>query len=175
MENTINFGIDLGTTNSAITKFIKGEVKVYTNPLDMGGITLPSVIAFRKDRVIVGKKAKERAEKDPKNVVSVFKRKMGTSESYPIKTLNQSKTPVELSAYVLKQLKTFIQTGETIDAAVITIPASFDTIQSNATKEAGIQAGIQNVVLLQEPIAASLAFANDAKETKIGNGQILMT
>lgn len=174
MENTINFGIDLGTTNSAIGKFIKGQVNIYTNPRDYGRSTLPSVVAFRKDKVIVGSKAKERLERDTKNVVSVFKRKMGTSESYPIKTLNQSKTPVELSAYVLKELKTFIQTGETIDAAVVTIPASFDTIQSNATKEAGIQAGIKNIVLLQEPIAASLAFANDAKETKIGDGQWLV-
>ena len=72
---------------------------------------------------------------------------------------------------VLKELKTFVNTGDTLDAVVITIPASFDTIQSNATKEAGIQAGFKQVVLLQEPIAASLAYANMKKEREMKEGQ----
>ena len=164
MENTINFGIDLGTTNSAIAKFIKGEVVVFTNPQDFGRSTLPSVVSFRKDKIMVGNQAKIFQEKDPKSVVGVFKRKMGTSESFKIKSTSESKTPVELSALVLKELKTFVNTGDTLDAVVITIPASFDTIQSNATKEAGILAGFKQVVLLQEPIAASLAYANMKKE-----------
>ncbi|MCS6903801.1 MAG: Hsp70 family protein [Bacteroidia bacterium] len=160
MENMINFGIDLGTTNSAIAKFNKGEVHVFTNPRDYGRSTLPSVVAYRKDKIFVGTQAQVYAEKDPKNVFSRFKRKMGTTESFKVPVLNQSKTPVELSTEVLKELKTFVQTGETLDSAVITIPASFDTIQSNATKEAGFRAGFKQVVLLQEPIAASLAYAN---------------
>ena len=65
---------------------------------------------------------------------------------------------------MLKELKNFVHTGESIDAAVITIPASFDTIQSNATKKAGYEAGFKEVVLLQEPIAASLAYFNDSKK-----------
>jgi molecular chaperone DnaK len=174
MENTINFGIDLGTTNSAIAKFVKGEVIIFSNPQDYGRLTLPSVVAYRKDKITVGNKAKEFLEKDPKSVVGVFKRKMGTSESFKIKSINESKTPIELSAQVLKELKTFVNTGDTLDAVVITIPASFDTIQSNATKEAGIQAGFKQVVLLQEPIAASLAYANMKKEREMKDGQWLV-
>ena len=174
MENTINFGIDLGTTNSAIAKFIKGEVIIFSNPQDYGRNTLPSVVSYKKDKIIVGNKAKEFLEKDPKSVVGVFKRKMGTAESFKIKAINESKTPIELSAQVLKELKTFVNTGDTLDAVVLTIPASFDTIQSNATKEAGIQAGFKQVVLLQEPIAASLAYANMKKEREMKDGQWLV-
>jgi molecular chaperone DnaK len=174
MENTINFGIDLGTTNSAIAKFVKGEVIIFSNPQDYGRNTLPSVVSYKKDKINVGNKAKEFLEKDPKSVVGVFKRKMGTAESFKIKSINESKTPIELSAQVLKELKTFVNTGDTLDAVVITIPASFDTIQSNATKEAGIQAGFKQVVLLQEPIAASLAYANMKKEREMKDGQWLV-
>lgn len=174
MENTINFGIDLGTTNSAIAKFVKGEVIIFSNPQDYGRNTLPSVVSYRKDKITVGNKAKEFLERDPKSVVGVFKRKMGTAESFKIKSINESKSPIELSAQVLKELKTFVNTGDTLDAVVITIPASFDTIQSNATKEAGIQAGFKQVVLLQEPIAASLAYANMKKEREMKDGQWLV-
>jgi molecular chaperone DnaK len=174
MENTINFGIDLGTTNSAIAKFIKGEVIIFSNPQDYGRNTLPSVVSYRKDKIIVGNKAKEFLERDPKSVVGVFKRKMGTAESFKIKSINESKTPIDLSAQVLKELKTFVNTGDTLDAVVVTIPASFDTIQSNATKEAGIQAGFKQVVLLQEPIAASLAYANMKKEREMKDGHWLV-
>lgn len=174
MENTINFGIDLGTTNSAIAKFVKGEVIVFTNPQDYGRTTLPSVVSFKKEKITVGSKAKEYLEKDPKSVVGAFKRKMGTAESFKIKSINESKTPIELSALVLKELKTFVNTSEILDSVVITIPASFDIIQSNATKEAGLQAGFKQVVLLQEPIAASLAYANMKKEKEMKDGQWLV-
>lgn len=174
MENTINFGIDLGTTNSAIAKFVKGDVVVFNNPLDYGRSTLPSVVYYKKDRIVIGNKAKEYLERDPKNVVGLFKRKMGTSESFQIKSINESKTPVELSAQVLKELKTFVNTGDSLDSVVITIPASFDSIQSNATKEAGKQAGFKQVVLLQEPIAASLAYANMKKSKEMQDGNWLV-
>lgn len=174
MENTINFGIDLGTTNSAIAKFVKGDIIVFNNPLDFGRATLPSVVSYRKDKIVVGTKAKEYQEKDPKSVVSIFKRKMGTTESYKIKAINESKTPIEISAQVLKELKTFVNTGESLDSVVITIPASFDLIQSNATKEAGYLAGFKQVVLLQEPIAASLAYANMKKINDLKDGQWLV-
>jgi molecular chaperone DnaK len=159
----INFGIDLGTTNSAIAKFENGKVEIFRNPLNLKQ-TLPSVVAFRKNRIMVGDKAREYMQRDPNNVVGAFKRKMGTSESYKIASLEENKTPIQLSAEVLKELKNFVHTGENIEAAVITIPASFDTIQSNATKKAGFEAGFQQVVLLQEPIAASLAYANKEEE-----------
>ena len=99
---------------------------------------------------------------------------MGTTESFKVKSINLSKTPIELSAEVLKELKGFVHSGESFDAAVITIPASFDVIQSNATKEAGYLAGFKQVILLQEPIAASLAYANKHKERDLENGQWLV-
>ena len=172
MENTINFGIDLGTTNSAIAKFVKGEVFVFNNPLDYGRATLPSVVCYQKDKIIVGSQAKVMFGKQKKDsfTQAFFKRKMGTSESFPIKSQNRSITPIELSAQVLKELKTFVNTGDTLESVVITIPASFDLIQSNATKEAGYQAGFKQVVLLQEPIAASLAYANMKKSKELTDG-----
>jgi len=171
--NTIDFGIDLGTSNSLIAKFEKGEVQVFKNPTGFKE-TLPSIVGFRNDRTLIGEQARAYLMRDSRSVVSRFKRKMGTSESFNIKALGASKTPVELSAYVLKELKTFVQSGEDVDAAVITIPASFDTLQSNATKEAGLQAGFKSVVLLQEPIAASLAYANKERNVDLKNSQWLV-
>lgn len=174
MSNTINFGIDLGTSNSLIAKFDKGQVEVYKNPSGFKE-SLPSVVGFRNDRTLIGDPARAYLQRDAKSVVSRFKRKMGTSESFQIKALGgASKTPVELSAYVLKELKSFVQSGEELDAAVLTIPASFDTLQSNATKEAGKLAGFKTVVLLQEPIAASLAYANKERNIDLKNSQWLV-
>lgn len=173
MGSTINFGIDLGTSNSLIAKFDKGNVEVFKNPNGFKE-TLPSIVGFRNDRTLIGDQARTYLARDPKSVVSRFKRKMGTSETFKIKTLDASKSPVELSAYVLKELKTFVHTGEEVDGAVITIPASFDTVQSNATKEAGELAGFKTVVLLQEPIAASLAYANKEKNVDLKNSQWLV-
>jgi molecular chaperone DnaK len=170
MKEMINFGVDLGTTNSLIAKFNKGTVEVFKNPSGFKE-TLASVVGFRNDRILIGDQARTFAEKDPKSVVSRFKRKMGTTETFKIKALNASKTPVELSAFILKELKNFIHTGEKPEAVVITIPASFDTVQSNATKEAGLAAGFKHVVLLQEPIAASLAYANKEKGVDLKNSQ----
>jgi len=170
---TINFGIDLGTTNSLIARFVKGQIEIFKNPSGFKD-SLPSVVAYRKDRIIVGEKALEYQEKDPANVVGRFKRKMGTAEGFKIKSLGQTRTPIDLSAEVLKELKGFVHTGQTVDAAVITIPASFDTMQCNATKQAAEQAGFKQVVLLQEPIAASLAYANKRKEKEMPEGKWLV-
>lgn len=161
--NFINFGIDLGTTNSLLAKFEGGTVQVFKNPIGHKE-TLPSVVAFRGDRILVGDKAKEYISKDAGNVFAAFKRKMGAGESFLVPATTQFVTPIQLSAQVLKELKNFVHTGESIEAAVITIPASFDTVQSNATKKAGYEAGFKEVVLLQEPIAASLAYFNDSKK-----------
>ncbi|MCF6407472.1 Hsp70 family protein [Chitinophaga filiformis] len=174
MEQMINFGIDLGTTNSAIAKFTDGKVQLFHNPADPGSYTLPSVVAFHDNRIIAGRKAKEWLEKDPQSVIGRFKRKMGTSERYDIKSIGSAKTPIELSAIILKELRTFLPQWEYPEAGVITIPASFDTIQANATKEAASLAGFRQVLLLQEPIAASLAYANMKKDTDLPDGQWLV-
>ena len=83
MSNMIYFGIDLGTSNSLIAKFDKGEVQVFKNPSGFKE-TLPSVVGFRNDRTMVGDKAREFLERDARSVVSRFKRKMGPSESFNI-------------------------------------------------------------------------------------------
>src|SRR5262245_2050373 len=170
MSSMVNFGIDLGTTNSLIAKFDKGQVEVFKNPNGFKE-TLPSVIGFRNDRTLIGDQGRTYAEKNSKSVASRFKRKMGTTETIKIQSIKASKTPVELSALVLKELKTFVHTGENVEAAVVTIPASFDTVQSNATKEAGLAAGFKQVILLQEPIAASLAYANKEKSVDLRTSQ----
>lgn len=156
---TFDYAIDLGTTNSLIAKFTDGAVEVFKNPYGLKE-NLPSVVGFRGDRILVGDKAKEYLEKDPENVFACFKRKMGTVDSYWVPNTSKTITPIELSSLVLKELKNFVRSEEILESMVITIPASFDTIQSNATKKAGYAAGFKEVALLQEPIAACLAAAN---------------
>src|SRR5690349_9056476 len=108
---TINFGIDLGTTNSLIAKYNSGTVEVFKNPVGFKE-TLPSCIAFRGERTVIGDKARELLLKDPLNVFGGFKRKMGTSESYFAPDKNAFYTPVQLSAMVLAELKNFVYTTE---------------------------------------------------------------
>ena len=123
--------------------------------------TLASVVAYRPDRILIGDKAREYLAKDAVNVFGGFKRKMGTDEKYYVVNIDENITPVELSTLILKELKKFVPPTENLEAAVITIPASFDSMQSNATLKAGQDAGFKEVFLLQEPIAACLAFFNE--------------
>jgi molecular chaperone DnaK len=157
MKN-IAIGIDLGTTNSAIAKYENGKVVIYKNPVGFKD-TIPSVVSFRKGRIQIGDKAREHFLSNSENVFASFKRKMGSDESYFVKDIDKTISPIELSSMVLKELINFTQ-SENPKSSVITIPASFDTIQTNATKKAGYAAGFQEVVLLQEPIAACLAYSN---------------
>ncbi len=169
----VNFGIDLGTTNSLIAKFDGTKVQVFKNPVGQKE-TLASVVAYRPDRILIGDKAREYLTKDPVNVFGNFKRKMGTDEKYYVVNIDDNVTPVQLSALVLKELKNFVHTGEIPQACVITIPASFDTMQSNATLKAGQAAGFTDIFLLQEPIAASLAFFNESPGDLKKNGYWLV-
>ncbi|MFN8315187.1 MAG: Hsp70 family protein [Chitinophagales bacterium] len=157
----VNFGIDLGTTNSLIAKYENNKVRVFKNPFGQKE-TLASVVAYRKDRILIGDKAREYLTKDAVNVFGGFKRKMGTDEKFYVVNIDDNVTPVELSTLILKELKNFVQGEEIPEACVITIPASFDSMQSNATLKAGKDAGFKDVFLLQEPIAASLAFFNNS-------------
>lgn len=164
---TVNFGIDLGTTNSLIAKYENGQAKLFRNPVGHREC-LPSVVAFRKERTLVGDKAREYLLKDSINVFGGFKRRMGSDDRLYVVNIDENVTPVELSAFVLKELKQFVHTSETVDAAVITVPASFDTMQANATIQAGKLAGFQEVFLLQEPVAAALAYCNNKMERLSG-------
>ena len=169
----VNFGIDLGTTNSLIAKYEGNKVQVFKNPIGQKE-TLASVVAYRPDRILIGDKAREYLTKDPINVFGSFKRKMGTDEKYYVVNIDDNVTPVELSALILKELKNFVHTAEPIEACVITIPASFDSMQSNATLKAGLEAGFKDVFLLQEPIAASLAFFNESSVKEKTDGYWLV-
>ncbi len=169
----VNIGIDLGTTNSLIAGYYNGEVIVYKNPIGFKE-TLPSVVAFRPDRTLVGDKAREYLNADAVNVFSSFKRKMGTDEKYYIVNKDENISPIELSSMVLKELKQFVPSNTALEAAVITIPASFNTMQSNATLKAGELAGFKKVFLLQEPIAAALAYFNQKNKGNNANGNWLV-
>ncbi|WP_203296728.1 Hsp70 family protein [Luteirhabdus pelagi] len=148
----INVGIDLGTTNSAIATYSKGKVIIHKNPINLKE-TLPSAVAIRKKN-IVGDKALSLLQTQPGSVHLNFKRLMGTYDEKAQKKID----PIQLSQAVLEEL--FLFREEDTNSAVVTIPASFDTIQSNATKKAAYQSGLKEVVLLQEPIAACIAYAN---------------
>ncbi len=169
----VNFGIDLGTTNSLIAKYENSKVIIYKNPVGQKE-TLASVVAYRPDRILIGDKAREYLAKDAVNVFGGFKRKMGTDEKYYVLNIDENVTPVELSALVLKELKKFVPPTENLDAAVITVPASFDSMQSNATLNAGKAAGFKDVFLLQEPVAACLAFFNNNQNDEKAGGHWLV-
>lgn len=163
----MKFGIDLGTTNSAICKMENGEPTI--KKTDTLKDTLPSCVSFTKKKVIkVGDSAyndlrqdKSRATKKWKvgdeNVFIEFKRTMGLNTQYESKNMERSFSSEELSAEVLKTLKSFVS-DDSINACVITIPAKFKTDQIAATKRAATMAGIEHCELLQEPIAASMAY-----------------
>lgn len=173
MMKPVNLGIDLGTTNSLIAMYDGNRVQVFKNPIGQKE-TLASVVAYRGDRVLVGDKARDYLTKDPINVFGNFKRKMGTDEKYYVVNIDDNITPIQLSSLVLKELKTFLRGGDIPDAAIVTIPAFFDTMQSNATLKAGLEAGFKHIFLLQEPIAASLAFFNETGEEIKENGYWLV-
>lgn len=155
MEN-INYGIDLGTTNSGIARFVEGKIQIIKNPVGLKD-TIPSVVAYKNERILIGEKARELLNNKKANVYAGFKRYMGTDYEFQHNSTTLSAT--DLSATLLSELKNYTQV-DGLDAVVITIPAAFNTMQSNATKKAGEMAGFEQVVLLQEPIAACLAYAN---------------
>jgi molecular chaperone DnaK len=163
----IDYGIDLGTTNSAICRMDKGETLIIKS--DTLKDTMPSCVAFTKRQTIkVGdtayndlKSDKRRATKTWKNsssnVYVEFKRNMGTTEKYSCSNIGKDFLPEELSAEVLKTLKSFVQ-DEDVRSVVITVPAKFKQNQKDATMQAARLAGFEHCELLQEPIAASMAY-----------------
>ena len=168
----IDYGIDLGTTNSAIARMEQGEavIKQTKNLMD----TLPSCVYFSKNKqgkssLRIGVKAKDAIYSDSIMALSKneppkgygymeFKREMGSRKKYSNENMSkESYSPEELSAEVLKELKSLIN-DETISSVVITVPAMFTAIQKDATMKAAHLAGFQQCELLQEPIAACMAY-----------------
>lgn len=151
-------GIDLGTTNSAVAVMEGSEAKIITNP--EGNRTTPSVVAFKNGEIIVGDAAKRQVITNP-NSISSIKRKMGSNETVNIEGKNYK--PEEISAMILQYLKKYAEEylGETVNRAVITVPAYFNDAQRQATKDAGKIAGLEVERIINEPTAAALAFGLD--------------
>lgn len=179
-------GIDLGTTNSVVAIMEGGEPKVIATA--EGARTLPSVVAFRTNgERLVGVSAKRQAVTNPGNTVASIKRFMGhklsevkaeaSRVSYKvtedkkgnasvfIPAVDKTFTPEEISAMILQKLKADAEAylGETVDQAVITVPAYFNDSQRTATKNAGEIAGLNVLRIINEPTAASLAYGLDKK------------
>lgn len=157
-------GIDLGTTNSEAA-FVdeSGDAKIIPSAEGSayGGKMFPSVVAFTKDgQRLVGVAAKRQAVVNPEGTVRDTKRKMGTSEKIFVKTVNKEFTPQEISAMVMQKIKTDAEAylGESVDTAVITVPAYFDDNQRQATKDAGEIAGFKVERIINEPTAAAMAY-----------------
>src|SRR3954451_23012777 len=182
MAKTI--GIDLGTTNSCMAVLEGGEPTVIENA--EGGRTTPSVVAFTASgERLVGTVAKRQAVTNPQNTVFSIKRFMGRKEAEvreggaiaPYKVVaapngdarveagGEQHSPPEISAMILQKLKSDAEAylGETVDSAVITVPAYFNDAQRQATKAAGKIAGLDVKRIINEPTAASLAYGLDRK------------
>ncbi|MEX2409839.1 MAG: Hsp70 family protein [Candidatus Paceibacterota bacterium] len=156
---TIDFGIDLGTTNSTVAKINSIDAEVFKNN-EGSEFTSSAVWMDSRERLHVGRRAKEHLEKDPKNAFSEFKLQMGTETLYTFERNKKKMSPQELSAEVLKSLKEDVrrQLGEEITSVVITVPAAFELPQCKATNEAAELAGFYNHPLLLEPVAAAMAY-----------------
>ena len=179
-------GIDLGTTNSCVAVLEGGEPTVLENA--EGGRTTPSVVAFNdKDERLVGTVAKRQAVMNPENTIFSIKRFMGRKEAevkeeetmipYKVEAgpngdvrvdvRGKQYSPPEISAMILQKLKSDAEAklGETVDSAVITVPAYFNDDQRQATKDAGKIAGLDVKRIINEPTAASLAYGLDKEDT----------
>jgi molecular chaperone DnaK len=179
-------GIDLGTTNSCVAVLEGGEPTVLEN--SEGGRTTPSVVAFNdKDERLVGTVAKRQAVMNPENTIFSIKRFMGRKEAevkeeetmipYKVEAgpngdvrvdvRGKQYSPPEISAMILGKLKADAEAklGETVDSAVITVPAYFNDDQRQATKDAGRIAGLDVKRIINEPTAASLAYGLDKEDT----------
>jgi molecular chaperone DnaK len=151
-------GIDLGTTNSVVAVLEGGDPVVVPN--SEGARTTPSVVAFSKSgEVLVGEVAKRQAITNPDRTFRSVKRHMGTDWKTEDVDGKQY-TPQELSARTLMKLKRDAEAylGDTVNQAVITVPAYFDDAQRTATKEAGTIAGLEVLRIINEPTAAALAY-----------------
>lgn len=150
-------GIDLGTTNSAVSVWLEGRPVLVTNKF--GEVLTPSVVGLDDDgNILTGRPARDRLQTHPHLTQASFKRFMGTDIQLPL-GLRQFRAE-ELSALLLRQLKEDAEAwlGQAISDAIITVPAYFNDVQRRAVKNAASLAGLNAIRLLNEPTAASLAF-----------------
>lgn len=163
-------GIDLGTSNSAASALIGGKPTIIqaAEGASIGGKSFPSVVAFSQDgHLMVGEPARRQMLSNPEGTVIAAKRKMGTD--FKFKIFGKEYTPQQISAFILQKIKKDAEAflGDTVDKAVITVPAYFNDNQRQATKDAGEIAGLEVVRIINEPTAASLAFGLDKAHTEL--------
>ena len=161
-------GIDLGTTNSLGAAFIDGESVLIPN--EYGDFLTPSVVSLSDDNcIIVGKAAKERLVSNPQKTAQLFKRTMGTEKTY--KLGNKEYSSEELSAFILQSIKKDAEAflKEEVTEAIISVPAYFDDARREATKRAGIIAGLKVERIINEPSAAALACRMEKRKEVVIN------
>lgn len=177
-EHRIAIGIDLGTTHSLVATVLSGKAKVLND--EQGRVLLPSIVHYAEQQTQYGNEAAPFITTDPKNTIVSVKRFMGRSKAdikfqHPyalvgeanempaFETAQGRKTPVEISAEILKQLKDRAEASlqNPVNGAVITVPAYFDEAQRQATRDAAQLAGLNVLRLLNEPTAAAVAYGLD--------------
>jgi len=162
-------GIDLGTSNSAASIMEGGRPTMIPSAegTSVGGKSFPSYVAFTKDgQLLVGEPARRQAVTNPDGTIKNVKRKMGSNEK--VTALGKEYTPQQISAFILQKIKKDAESylGETVDKAVITVPAYFNDNQRQATKDAGAIAGLEVVRIINEPTAAALAYGLDKSDVE---------
>lgn len=163
----IRVGIDLGTTFSAVARIDPDTGRPLIIKNSFGSVTTPSVLCFERDgSILFGEDAKNMQSVGDINAAAFFKRSMG-NDMFSVNILGKTYSATDLSAILLQKLKEEAehQTGEKIDAAVITVPAYFTHKERTATIEAGKRAGLEVIAIINEPTAAALAYGlNEKKE-----------
>jgi molecular chaperone DnaK len=163
-------GIDLGTSNSAAAVLRGGRPVIIPSAegVSLGGKAFPSYVAVTADgQTLVGEAARRQRAANPEGTASAFKRKMGTREV--VRLRQREFSPEQLSAFLLQKIKRDAEAflGESIEKAVVTVPAYFDDNQRSATKDACRIAGLEVIRLVNEPTAASLAYGLDRAEGEL--------
>lgn len=193
-HNDIIIGLDAGTTTFCLAIYRQGKIEIIAN--DQGNRTTPSMVAFTDTERLVGEAAKNQAASNPKNTIYDAKRFIGRrfdevvelikEHNYPfeirnvdgkpkfvVQYQNEEKTffPEEIIAMIMGKMKTIAEDylGQTIKKAVITVPAYFNNEQRQATKDAGIIAGLTVERIINEPTSACLAYSLEQKDKKSRN------
>jgi len=193
-----SIGIDLGTTYSCVAVYQNGKVEIIAN--EQGNRTTPSWVSFTDEERLIGDAAKNASGQNIQNTVYEFKRMMGREFSdsvlqrdlklFPFKVVNESSkpkveinyknekklfSPEELSAMILTKMKTIAEgyLGEKVTNAVITVPAYFNDAQRQATKDAGVIAGLNVLRVINEPTAAAIAYGLDKKKDGKGRNVLI--
>ena len=190
----VAIGIDLGTTYSCVAVYQNGKIEIISN--EHGNRTTPSYVAFTDTERLIGEAAKNQAARNPKNTIFANKRLIGRKfddaavqadmKHWPFKVINEGGKPKiqveyknvtkvfaseEISSMILWKMKEIAETylGEKVSEAVITVPAYFNDSQRQATKDAGVIAGLSVLRIINEPTAAAIAYGLDKKMSDIRN------